>query len=43
VDELYDTLPNARRVDVAEAGQMLPVEAPEAFVDAVTSFAKDDL
>jgi len=43
VDELYNTLPNARRVDVAEAGHMLPVEAPEAFVEAVTSFAKDDL
>ncbi len=43
VDELFASLPNARRVDVAEAGHMLPVEAPRAFVDAVSLFAKDGL
>lgn len=43
VDELYATLPNARRVDVAEAGHMLPVETPDAFVEAVTLFAEESL
>ena len=41
VDELYATLPNARRQDVAEAGHMLPVECPDAFVAAVAAFAND--
>ncbi|MDA1101425.1 MAG: alpha/beta hydrolase [Proteobacteria bacterium] len=43
VDELYASLPNARRVDVPEAGHMLPVEAPAAFIEAVTSFVGDYL
>ena len=43
VDELYATLPNARRHDLPEAGHMLPVECPEAFVAALKSFAEECL
>jgi len=39
VEELFAMLPKGRRVDVAEAGHMLPVEAPEAFCAAVIEFA----
>ena len=33
VNELYATLPNARRVDLADAGHMVPAETPDALVD----------
>ena len=39
VGQLYRRLPDARRRDVAEAGHMLPVEAPERFVQALKEFA----
>lgn len=38
VDELYATLPDARRVDIPEAGHMLPAETPAALVDALKTF-----
>lgn len=41
VDELQARLPNARRVVVPEAGHMLPLEKPEAFVAALTAFAAE--
>ena len=39
VEEQYATLPKAKRQDVPEAGHMLPVECPDAFVEAATEFA----
>jgi 3-oxoadipate enol-lactonase len=39
VDELFARLPNATRIDMPEAGHMLPVELPEAFVAALKEFA----
>lgn len=41
VDELYATLPDARRVELADAGHMVPVETPEAFIDAIITFAEE--
>ena len=38
VDELYSALPNARRIDVADAGHMLPVETPDVLIDALRDF-----
>lgn len=38
VAELAATLPNATRVDVAEAGHMLPAETPDAFLAALGGF-----
>jgi len=39
VDELFAQLPDGRRIEVAEAGHMLPVEAPALFVAALKEFA----
>jgi pimeloyl-ACP methyl ester carboxylesterase len=41
VDELFAQLPNGKRVDMPDAGHMLPVELPEAFCTALTAFAND--
>ena len=38
VDRLFAQLPDGRRVDVPEAGHMLPVEAPQPFVAALKDF-----
>ena len=38
VAELFATLPNAIRVDVPEAGHMLPAEMPDAFLAAISDF-----
>lgn len=39
VDELFATLPDAKRIDVAEAGHiMLPAETPDAMVAALKGF-----
>lgn len=35
VDALYERLPNARRIDLADAGHMVPVEAPETLTNAL--------
>tara|TARA_R110002167_G_scaffold14871_1_gene59827 strand:+ start:1238 stop:2050 length:813 start_codon:yes stop_codon:yes gene_type:complete len=39
VAALYAELPNARRVDVPEAGHMLPAEAPARFTEILLEFA----
>lgn len=41
VDALFRTMPDARRVDFAEAGHMLPMETPERFVETIVAFADD--
>ena len=38
VAELTATLPNAARVDVPDAGHMLPAELPEALLNALDGF-----
>ena len=38
VAELFAKLPNARRIDVPEAGHMLPAEMPDAFLAALSDF-----
>lgn len=40
VDALARTMPNASRQDMPDAGHMLPVETPKAFVDAILGFAR---
>ena len=41
VNELYATLPDARRVDLADAGHMVPAETPDALIDALQVFAAE--
>lgn len=41
VNELYATLPDARRVDLADAGHMVPAETPDALVSALMDFAAE--
>lgn len=41
VNELYATLPDARRIDLADAGHMVPIETPDAFVAAINAFAAE--
>ena len=41
VDSLFGWLPRGRRVDLADAGHMIPVERPEALAAALLAFAKD--
>lgn len=41
VAELTARLPRARRVDLADAGHMLPLEVPERLADALLAFARD--
>jgi len=38
VAELTAVLPNATRIDVPEAGHMLPMEMPDAFLAALDGF-----
>lgn len=40
VETLYARLPNARRIDVADAGHMIPVERPDALAAALLDMAK---
>jgi pimeloyl-ACP methyl ester carboxylesterase len=37
-DQLAERIPNARRIEIAKAGHMLPLEQPEAMAEAVASF-----
>lgn len=39
VEALANGMPDARRIDIAEAGHMLPMETPERFIDAIVDFA----
>ena len=40
VDELSAQLPQGRRLDVAEAGHMLPMETPEPLIAALVEMAR---
>ena len=40
VEALSDRLQQAHRVNVADAGHMVPTERPQAFIDAVLDFVK---
>lgn len=41
VDELFNRLPNAKRLDLADAGHLIPAEQPDPFADWLLSFAKE--
>jgi 3-oxoadipate enol-lactonase len=41
VDRLYARLPQARRVDIANAAHLLPAERPEALATALLAFARE--
>lgn len=41
VDRLYATLPDARREDWAEAGHLLPQEAPERLTESLARFGRE--
>ena len=40
VDELFALLPRGQRIEVAEAGHMLPAETPAPLIEALTDFGK---
>ena len=39
VAELFSRLPNGRRVDMADAGHLIPAERPEALAEILLTFA----
>jgi pimeloyl-ACP methyl ester carboxylesterase len=41
VEDLYSRLPQRRRVDMFDAGHLIPAERPEALADKLLSFAKE--
>ncbi len=41
VDALFSRLPRARRLDMPDAGHLIPAERPEALADALLTFAKE--
>ena len=41
VDVLFSRLPNGRRVDIPDAGHLIPAERPDALVDCLLSFIKE--
>ena len=41
VDELFARLPNGRRVDMHDAGHLIPMERPEALAEALLDFAME--
>jgi pimeloyl-ACP methyl ester carboxylesterase len=41
VDELMARIPNSQRVDIQEAGHMLPIETPGPLIDALLDFGKN--
>ena len=41
VDGLFARLPNARRVDMGDAGHLIPMERPEALAEALIDFARE--
>jgi len=41
VDALFKTLPDGRRIDIPEAGHMLPAETPDKLVDVLVAFANE--
>ena len=40
VDQLFARLPGGRRLEVAEAGHMLPAETPDALIAALMDFGR---
>lgn len=40
VDTLFSRLPRAQRIDISDAGHLIPAERPEALADALLAFAK---
>lgn len=43
VDELFNRLPNARRVEMPDAGHLIPMERPEALADELLKYAQEAL
>lgn len=41
VEKLFARLPAARRVEMAEAGHLIPAERPQALTEALLTFAKE--
>jgi 3-oxoadipate enol-lactonase len=41
VDELFARLPDARRVDMDDAGHLIPMERPQALAGALLDFARE--
>jgi pimeloyl-ACP methyl ester carboxylesterase len=41
VDDLFSKLPRGQRVDMPDAGHLIPAERPEALVDSLLSFTKE--
>ena len=41
VNDLFSRLPNGRRIDIPDAGHLIPAERPEALVDCLLSFIKE--
>jgi pimeloyl-ACP methyl ester carboxylesterase len=41
VDDLSSRLPRCRRVDMPDAGHLIPAERPEALADSLLSFIKE--
>jgi pimeloyl-ACP methyl ester carboxylesterase len=41
VDDLFSRLPRGRRVDMPDAGHLIPAERPEALADSLLSFTKE--
>jgi pimeloyl-ACP methyl ester carboxylesterase len=41
VDDLFSRLPRGRRIDMPDAGHLIPAERPEALADNLLSFAKE--
>jgi pimeloyl-ACP methyl ester carboxylesterase len=41
VDELFARLPNARRVDMHDAGHLIPMERPQSLAEALLDFARE--
>ena len=41
VERLFSRLPRARRIDMPDAGHLIPVEQPEALAEALLTFAKE--
>jgi len=41
VERLFSRLPRAQRIDMCDAGHLIPAERPEALADALLTFAKE--
>lgn len=41
VDDLFSLIPNGRRVDMPDAGHLIPAEKPEELSDILLTFAKE--